>query len=575
MFLFYSISIAAEEIVRALSWTLLHSVWQGVLLSLIAALIMLFTKNQSPSLRYNLLSGTLVLFITGIFFTFFVQLVYPADTTQLSILTASPIDSVQPSANPITLNPGISVIDKAVGFLNANAGWIVLTWLLTIVYKFIQLSSGYYNMYQLKKKQVSSAGEYWNKRVIELCGQLRINKNVQLLQSCAINVPAVIGYFKPVILFPAAMLTAMSVQEVEAVLIHELGHIRRRDFLVNFLQNIVEIIFFFNPAVLWVSSLIKTERENCCDDIAINHTTNKKDYIKALISFQQFSQKSNQQLAVAFSGETNQLLTRVKRIIYKNNKTLNNLEKRFLSAMILLSSICLLAFVSLKAQEDKKNTKTELVSGTQNSKPDSKIEVLPVKDTLPKTTVDTIGKDTVQHNPTDENASTFSNRTGIQFRDDSLIAYVNEKVISKIDRKKSKQELRDWLAKYAPITGVDPNSIDGNNHVNPTPQFHRVQRIKSVQPELAVQPVQSVEPTQLAEAIESIKESSANGEPVLGFTGIEIIKDRAIAYKNDIEISRITSNNSKAEIEAWREKIEKILHHKFPSIQQLIDNKKE
>lgn len=592
MLLFSSIAFSAEEIIRAVSWTLLHSLWQGVLLSLIAAFIMLFTKKASPSLRYNLLSAALVVFITGMAVTFITQLVHATETAQTSVIPASQINSAQPSANLIAGKTELSIINKAVGFLNVNAGWIVFTWLLIIGYKFIQLSSGLYNMHQLKKKQVSSPGEYWNKRITELCEQLQVNKKVQLLQSNIIRIPAVIGYFKPVILFPAAMLTAMSLQEVEAVLVHELGHIRRRDFLVNFLQNMVEIVFFFNPAVLWVSSLIKTERENCCDDIAVNYTANKQDYIKALITFQQFSQPANQQLAVAFSGEKNHLLTRVKRILYKNNKTLNNMEKKFLSAGIVLVSICFLTFVSLKAQVNKKpanptiqqpasnisieKTKPEVVSGARNIKPVNKSEVLQAKDKQEKPDADTTGKDVAQHNPKDENVYKFANKTGIHFGDDYLTAYYNGKEISKIDRKKSKEEIENWVKKYAPLTGVDLNALDESYYVKPAAHTQRIQPTSSTPHTPRVARTAPMAPIKPSNSSLGNTNSSTEGTTAPGFTGIYIDENLAIAYIKDKEISRITSKNSKAEIEKWRDDIEKLLNTKFPSIQQnLIDNKKE
>jgi beta-lactamase regulating signal transducer with metallopeptidase domain len=114
-------------------------------------------------------------------------------------------------------------------------------------------------------------------RISELSEQLHIKRSVQLLQSPVATVPAVVGFFKPVILFPAAMLAGLSPSEIEGILIHELAHIKRQDFLVNMLQHFIEMIFFFNPAVLWVSSLIKIERENCCDDIAVGTNTKQAE----------------------------------------------------------------------------------------------------------------------------------------------------------------------------------------------------------------------------------------------------------------------------------------------------------
>ncbi len=490
MEIFESYSFSGEAIVKALSWTLLHSLWQGILLSFVAGLIMLLTKKAKPTLRYNLLVISIVLFMVSVFVTFIYQLEPNAIIVESNLVQTLPINRIEFSENLVMNTVQPSAIIQAIHFINSNAIWIVSIWLLVIVIKFIRLSSGFYNIYQLKHKQVYAPTEYWNKRITELCKQLKINKKVVLLQSGIVTIPSVIGYFKPIILFPAAMLTALPVHEVEAILIHELGHIRRNDFVVNMLQNIVEVVFFFNPAVMWVSSLIKTERENCCDDIAVSFTGNKKDYIKALINFLQFEQHETQQFATAFSGEKNHLLNRAKRIIYNNSNTLNIMEKKFLSASLVLVSVCLFAFVSIKAEDKQAENKTiekpirstetrkeKLVFGKQDTKPVNKSEVPQAKPTA-----DTVGKDAEQHNPQDENVYKFTNRTGIHFGDDYLTAYFNEKQISKIDRKKSKEEIEGWLKKYAPLTGVDLNAIDNSYYAKPSSPTQLTQRTASIQP---------------------------------------------------------------------------------------------
>jgi beta-lactamase regulating signal transducer with metallopeptidase domain len=591
MDLFMSYSFSGEAIIRALSWTLLHSLWQGILLSFVAGAIMLLTKKAKPLLRYNLLATSLILFIVGVAVTFINQL-KPTLIVESNLKQILPINRIEFSENLVVNTVQSSAIIQTINFINTNAIWIVSIWLLIIVIKFIRLSSGFYNIYQLKHRRVSSPSEYWNKRITELCQQLKINKKVALLQSGIVTIPSVIGYFKPVILFPAAMLTALPVHEVEAILIHELGHIRRNDFVVNMLQNIVEIVFFFNPAIMWVSSLIKTERENCCDEIAVTITGSKHDYIKALINFLQFEQQETQQFTTAFAGEKNHLLSRVKRIVYNNNKTLNTMEKKFLSASLILVSVCLFAFVSLKAQVNKKQanpniqqpasnisvekTKPEVVSGKRNTKPVYKSEVPQAKDKQAKPNADTVGKDAEQHNPKNENLYKFANRTGIHFGDDDLTAYYNGKEISRIDRKKSKEEIEDWLKKYAPLTGVDLNAVDKSYYIQPASPTQRIQRTASIQRTQQVAPTAPTAPIEPINSSVRNTNSSTEGITASGFTGIYIDKKLAIAYKNDKEISRITSKNSKAEIEKWRDDIEKLLNTKFPSIQQnLIDKKKE
>lgn len=525
MDLFGSYSFSGEAIVRALSWTLLYSLWQGILLSFVAGAIMLLTKKAKPSLRYSLLVISIVLFIVSVFATFINQLDTSALIVESNLVQTLPINRIEFSENLVMNMVQPSAIIQATHFINTNAIWIVSIWLLVIVIKFIRLSSGLYNIYQLKHTKVSPATDYWNKRIIELCKQLNINKKVVLLQSGIVTTPSVMGYFKPIILFPAALLTALPVHEVEAILIHELGHIRRNDFVVNMLQNIVEVVFFFNPAVKWVSSLIKTERENCCDDIAVTITGSKQDYIKALINFVQFEQNQTQQYATAFSGEKNHLLNRAKRIIYNKNNTLNIMEKKFLSASFVLISICLLAFISVKAQDKKAENKAiekpirstearkeKVVFGKQDTIPVNKSEVLQAKakHKQAKPTADTLEKDAEQHNPKNENLYKFTNRTGIHFGDDYFTAYVNNKEISRIDRKKSKEEIDGWLKKYAPLTGVDLNAVDKSYYAQPASPTQQTQRTASIQRTQQVVPTAATAAT----AVTAIKPTNRIARPV-------------------------------------------------------------
>ncbi|MDB5209278.1 MAG: hypothetical protein JWQ30_105, partial [Sediminibacterium sp.] len=126
------------------------------------------------------------------------------------------------------------------------------------------------------------------------------------------------------------LLAHLPSDEIEAILLHELAHIKRRDYFINLLQSFVETIFFFNPALMWLSSMIREERENCCDDIAISITNSKTKFINALIAFQEYH-FSTPSYTVGFPGRKNQLLNRVKRIISDSNKTLNATEKSLLT----------------------------------------------------------------------------------------------------------------------------------------------------------------------------------------------------------------------------------------------------
>jgi len=137
----------------------------------------------------------------------------------------------------------------------------------------------------------------------------------------------VTGYFKPVILIPLSALSHIPAGQLEAIIAHEMAHIRRNDFLVNILQTIAESILFFNPATWYLSSLMRKERENCCDDIALKAGYNAFDYARALLNVQNFSQEKYYGQVAIFNKNNNKLLERIKRITAMKSSKTNTLQR--------------------------------------------------------------------------------------------------------------------------------------------------------------------------------------------------------------------------------------------------------
>jgi hypothetical protein len=186
---------------------------------------------------------------------------------------------------------------------------------------------------------------HWRQRITVLCHQLGISKPVRLLESKIVKLPVVFGQLKPVILVPLGLLAQLAPEQVEAILLHELAHIRRCDYLVNLLQNIIETLFFFNPALLWLSSLIRDERENCCDDVAIDQLKSRKQYIESLISFKERAMYISPLSAVGFAGRKNSFINRVRRIVENKNYTLSRFEKGSLACSSVVAASLALAVV--------------------------------------------------------------------------------------------------------------------------------------------------------------------------------------------------------------------------------------
>lgn len=331
--------------------TLLHSLWQGALLATLTALIVLFTTKSSAKIRYNLFVGCLSLFVLAVGATFVVELnqYNPAITdSSPAIFSGQGKGTIQSGTVNTVINPALA--EKLVTYLSKYASSIVLIWFLIICAKSIRFMVDIRTLFQLRTSKVYHPGTVLTDKVNALAIQYGIKEGIEILQSGIIKVPMVLGHIKPLILVPLGLVNGLSMEEVDAILRHEIAHIKRRDYLVNLLQSIVEILFFFNPAVLWLANLIRTERENCCDDLAVSGVETKIDYIKALVSCQEFA-TAMPAYVMAVNGGKSQLINRVQRLVSSRNQSLNKLEKVIIG-LVLISSV---AVSSAFSGQDSRN----------------------------------------------------------------------------------------------------------------------------------------------------------------------------------------------------------------------------
>jgi GWxTD domain-containing protein len=164
----------------------------------------------------------------------------------------------------------------------------------------------------MRTRGVCSAPELWQDRLNRARIRLSISKPVTLLESCLVQVPVVIGQIRPVILLPVGLLIGLPVEQIELILMHELAHIRRCDYVVNMLQTFAEGVMFYNPAVWWASKVIRAEREHCCDDLVVASTHNAHAYAAALAALEETRSVSSE-LAIAATGGS--LVKRIRRLL--------------------------------------------------------------------------------------------------------------------------------------------------------------------------------------------------------------------------------------------------------------------
>ena len=156
----------------------------------------------------------------------------------------------------------------------------------------------------------------WQDRLRALAARLRVTRPVALLESCLAETPVLIGFLRPAILIPAGLLAGLAPDQLEAILLHELAHIRRHDYAVNVMQSLVEGLLFYHPAVWWLSNAVRAERENCCDDAVVALRGDAVSYAAALAALEE--RRSASQPALAATGGN--LMNRIRRLLEPNRK---------------------------------------------------------------------------------------------------------------------------------------------------------------------------------------------------------------------------------------------------------------
>jgi bla regulator protein BlaR1 len=337
----------SEEWIYALGWTVIHSLWQAGLVAFVMALVLLKMQTKSAKWRYLMANLSLLT----------VFLLAAANFCRLYLNKASEVASISEGALVSAKSEWILFFseptwtEQFIAYFNEHLPIIVVVWLSGMAFFVLRLIGGYAYVQRLKTYQVQALPQRWQELLNDLTQRVSLNKNVRLLESMQVGVPMVIGFFKPVILMPVGAVNQLRPEEVEAILAHELGHILRHDFLLNIIQSIIETLFYFNPAVWWISANIRTERENCCDDIAIQICGSSLSYVKALVRLQEMNHRAPA-LAMLFPGKKNQLLNRARRLLNQPQNRSNIMEK-LTATLMLLAAVVLLSISSGNSKGNK------------------------------------------------------------------------------------------------------------------------------------------------------------------------------------------------------------------------------
>jgi beta-lactamase regulating signal transducer with metallopeptidase domain len=287
-----------------IAWTLIHFFWQGALLGLAARLVM--RSLSSASARY--LAGVVAL--TAMPATAVATFAWLAFGTS----SAAPFGPA-PSAGGLALvtserSGDLTTVTTVAGDGVAALPLIVLAWLVGVGVLSLRLAGGFIVVRRLAARAVTPVDHAIEVMGRQVADRLELWRTVRIVQSEALRAPVLIGWLKPVVLLPAAALSGLAPAQLEALIAHELAHVKRHDYLVNVLQSVVETLLFYHPAVWWLSREIRREREHCCDDLAVG-VSDRVVYASALTELAAIGSA----VGFALGATDGPLLRRVSRIL--------------------------------------------------------------------------------------------------------------------------------------------------------------------------------------------------------------------------------------------------------------------
>jgi len=302
--------LASIPLLQAMGWALLHSFWQGALLALLAAMALRLTRQRSPELRYALAAGALGMLVLAFVGTLLWLWTGGVPEPAAGVLFVVPVGEGQ---GPVSWAFQFRML------LGPWIPWLFLAWLLGFSLRLIHLGRAVVWLYGPCLREVQPPPAEWLVRFEGLRRRCQVSFPVRLGLSNRVDSLVVLGWLKPVVLVPAAALLALPPEAVEALLIHELAHVRRRDFLANLIQSLAEALLFYHPAVWWLSRRIRQEHEHCCDDVAVQACGDPILYASALLGLEELRSPSHPipDLAPAASG--GKLMSRIQRLLHPHS----------------------------------------------------------------------------------------------------------------------------------------------------------------------------------------------------------------------------------------------------------------
>jgi beta-lactamase regulating signal transducer with metallopeptidase domain len=316
-----------------LGWTIFHAIWQGAIIGLVLYILLITQIFNTSKARFNAAWTTLCLQFLSFIVTFcYVWNAFGSKTVSTEI----EVYGIQP---PFHLSPDnsmaiqTSLTEKLLQLTEQNINWVSWIWLLGASFMTLRMMGGFSYLLWLNKVSTDPLPPAMNDFLEQKRKEAGL-RNISGKLSTQIQSPMVFGHFKPIMLFPLSLLSKLTPEQIEAVILHELTHIKRNDYVLNVFQIFIEVVFYFHPVTWWLTSMMKREREHICDDEAAGKELNQKlSYAKALMIIQENDTISSIG-SLAFAKKPSEMYLRIKRIL-EPSKNVYFMEKTTLGILML------------------------------------------------------------------------------------------------------------------------------------------------------------------------------------------------------------------------------------------------
>ena len=298
--------------IPVVGWTLIHFVWQGIVLAVATAIVLGACRQRSANTRYLVACVGLVLMVVAPVVT--AGVLWSATGQLPAAVVATPLAAPETAAAARVSGADDHVFVSAHPWDPANTVLpsMVFIWLGGVLLLTTRLAGGLWRVRHLRLRSMAQAASSWQAVADRVATRLGLRAVVRVVESRLVDTPTVVGWLRPVILLPIAAVTNLSPAQVEAVLAHELAHVRRHDYIVNVVQALAETLLFYHPAVWWVSRRIRTEREHCCDDLAVAVCEDRVTYAMALAALETARDRGTRLALAATQGP---LVDRIHRVL--------------------------------------------------------------------------------------------------------------------------------------------------------------------------------------------------------------------------------------------------------------------